>query len=258
MLVSSVPGVVQLSIEFGPNGLDVGPEAATRMIADRFAGLASVHKLALTWCLSHPTTELVQTICRSAADHDFGIVGSPALCAVQSERPRFAEQLRRLLLAAESAGLQVRTLVLPEASHEGSWEVLAAQGVDMVRTPWNREVSRPRLPRPERLRHGVLLFPATASFPACGRFLGAWDVGFRAKQSLARSLQHKGFEHLVINAAAVEQLGERGWHALERMLRLLARLRDAGRLEVESMSQTAERLKPVRSGQGQRSILKAA
>ena len=162
--------------------------------------------------------------------------------------------------AADDLGLTWQALVSRDTElrdhantlFAAEFRVLGTQGVFPARRPWTPQ------PGATVERQAILCIAPSATFPGCGRWLGAADPGFAAKKTLLRAIRLGVTEHLRIDAAGMLANPAGLIKSLSRVLGHAARLRDAGRLTVETIAQAATRSCPASGAPSSHSILRPA
>jgi hypothetical protein len=106
------------------------------------------------------------------------------------------------------------------------------------------------------MHYGVGEFAATERLPLRSTWLPG--AGWKLFRAIRRAAQSSATVHLVIDAPAIEAAGRSPLAGIERLLRRIAKLRDRGLMQVETLGVAAERLSDLPVVRPQRSILRAA
>jgi hypothetical protein len=251
-------GHVHLTVEAEPTDIDRN--------LDRHRGLASVtellfailnrHKLPATWAVGDPANSAVAAlVAGSATPHGLAVLGDRYWIGKTAGRTRFARELARRVTQARRAGIEVVTLVPRVASVAEHIDLVVKNGIQVIVT--NEESGqRPASQGPRALHYGVWEFSATNRLP----MRSSWFPGrvWKLVRSFRRAGKNASTTHLSIDMAAIEEAGASAIQAVEWLMRRVAKLRDRGLLQVETLAAAAARLSDLPAVTPQRSILRQA
>jgi hypothetical protein len=252
-------GHVHLTVEAEPTDIDRN--------LDRHRGLASVteqlfqmlnrHKLPATWAVGDPANSAVAAlVAGSETRHGLAVLGDRHWIGKTAGRTRFARELARRVTQARRAGIEVVTFVPRVAPVTEHIDLVVKSGIQAVVDSQQNANARPTRPSPRALHYGVWEFSATNRLP----LRSSWLPGSNWK--LARNLRRAGKDaatiHLVIDVPAIEVAGYTATQRVEWIMRRVAKLRDRGVLQVETLGTAAARLSDLPAAKPQRSILRQA
>jgi hypothetical protein len=218
--------------------------------------LADSHRLPVTWAVSDPAhSAATPLILRSAVDHELAILGDTYWLGPTAGRTRFARELARRMLQAQTAEIEVTSLVPRVATVERHIDLVVKQRITAIAgmTPilTTRQTTAPRA-----LHYGVWELPITGSLPVPARWFshGGWSTWRRIR----RAARDAATFHLVIDAPAMAEDGRRAEKTVAWLLRRVAELRDRGLVQVETLRAASRRLAAVPAASPQHSILRRA
>ena len=163
--------------------------------------LFAAHQLPATWAPSFTMAgRVAESIKGSNIGHELAVLGHAGWMGDSIRREHVAQSLKEHLQSAKRFDLPVTSVVLRDSEGDVHHDLFAKNGIRVVRQPLDQNVS-PRANRdPVVTRRGAWYVEASAKLPAIGMILGRFDVGYRGKQSLRRSLKRRAAEHLAISA----------------------------------------------------------
>jgi hypothetical protein len=250
-------GYVHWTVEAEPTDVDRN--------LDRHRGLAQVtedlfemlnrHRLPATWAVGDPAHSAVAgLVAASEARHGLALLGDHYWIGETAGRTRFARELARRVSQARTAGIEAVTLmprVAPIAEHI---DLVVKQGIRAVVETTGDSSKRQLTTGPRALHYGVWEFSATERLPLRSTWLpgGGWKL-FR---KIRRAASEAATIHVVIDASAVEEIGRSAINTIERLMQRVAKLRDRGLVQVETLGAAAARLSDLPVATPQRSILR--
>ncbi len=248
--------------------IDLGLDADQTAISDhqRLSNLTSelfslfaTHQVAATWAPSFTLAgRVAESIKGSNIGHELALLGHAGWMGDSIRREHVAQSLGEHLRSAKQFDLPLTSVVLRDSEGEVHHDLFAKNGIRVVRQPLDRNVTPKATRDPVVTRKGAWYVEASAKLPATGMFLGRFDVGFRGKQSLRRSLKRRAAEHLAISATEL-LANPKFMKPLTQVVRHAARLQEAGRIRCETLAESVARMQPNGAVQTpQRSILRAA
>ncbi len=253
-------GFIHLTVEAEPIDVDRN--------LDRHRGLAEVteqlfemfnrHRLPATWAVGDPAhSAAAGLVAASETKHGLALLGDRYWIGKTAGRTRFARELARRVSQARTAGIEAVTLlprVAPVAEHI---DLVVKHGIRaVVETTDHADSRRETTTAPRALHYGVWEFSTTERLPLRSSWLpgGGWKL-FR---KIRRAAREAATIHVVIDASAVEVAGRSASNAIERLMRRVAKLRDRGLVQVETLGTAATRLSDLPVATPQRSILRRA
>jgi hypothetical protein len=191
------------------------------------------------------------------ADHEIALLADASWRLSRAPRHEFAGELGRRLDLFRNQQHDVSTLVLHNSDLGQHVEALAELGIDVVRQSADPLV-RDNGCRATSPRYGVLMVRPSAVFPGQSGMVARWDRAYSAKRVLWKAVSKRTVQHVAVDLGALATLPNSALRQLECWLRLVARLRDAGRLQIELLSQASLRCCPSAPNRSSRSILRPA
>lgn len=252
-------GYIHLTVEAEPTDIDRN--------LDRHRGLAQVteqlfemfnrHQLPATWGVGDPVhSAAAGLVAASETRHSLALLGDRYWIGQSAGRTRFARELARRVSQARAAGIEVVTLlprVAPVAEHV---DLVVKQGIRAVVATTSEAANRQTTSGPRALHYGVWEFSITERLPLGSSWLPG--SGWKLSRAIHRAAREAATIHVVIDASALEEAGRSATNAVERLLRRVAKLRDRGLVQVETLGTAAARLSDLPAATPQRSILRSA
>jgi hypothetical protein len=252
-------GHVHLTVEAEPTDIDRN--------LDRHRGLASVtellfeilnrHKLPATWAVGDPANSAVAAlVAGSETRHGLALLGDRYWIGKTAGRTRFARELARRVTQARRAGIEVVTLVPRVAPVAEHIDLVVKNGIQAVVVTDADSGQRPAGQSPRALHYGVWEFSATNRLPLRSSWLPgrAWKL----VRNLRRAGKDASTVHVLMDVSAIEEAGASAIQAVERLMRRVAKLRDRGLLQVETLGTAVAQLSDRPAATPQRSILRRA
>lgn len=234
---------------------------AHRQLHDNSEKLMEVFQdleLPATWALSHRHIELAKTVARlDRLRNELALLTDQSWCMPTSSRESFLTELRSRLDLYRSLPVDVSTLVLHDNSAERNLNGLACEGIQVVRRQAVDPVGRKTRPNTVP-RYGLLVVEPTAVLPGRPGFWVRWDTAYSAKRCLWHAMSWRTSQAVAIDLGQLIQLPESRMRQLVSWLRTVARLKDAGRLEIEPLRSVVARRCPSHAETASQSILKRA
>jgi hypothetical protein len=252
-------GYVHLTVEAEPVDIDHH--------LDRHRGLAKVteqlfemfnrHRLPVTWAVGDPAhSAAASLVAASTTKHGLALLGDRYWVGKTAGRTRFARELARRVSQSRSAGIEAVTLVPRVAPVAEHIDLVVKQGIRAVVATTAETVSLPTATGARALHYGVWEFAATERLPLRSTWVPG--AGWKLSRTIRRVVRENTTLHLVFDAAAIETAGRTTTRSIERLSRRIAKLRDRGLVQVETISAAAERLSLLPVARPQRSILRRA
>lgn len=252
-------GYIHLTVEAEPTDIDRN--------LDRHRGLAQVteqlfemfnrHRLPATWAVGDPAhSAAAALVAASETKHGLALLGDRYWIGKTAGRTRFARELARRVSQARTAGIETVTLfprVAPVAEHI---DLVVKHGISAVVATTSETAKRQTASGPRALHYGVWEFSATERLPLRSSWLPG--SGWKLFRRIRRAALDAATIHVVIDASAVEEVGRSATNPLERLMRRVAKLRDRGLVQVETLGVAAARLSDLPAATPQRSILRRA
>ena len=244
-------GVLQLCFDMGlrPDQTAIAQHHELGQLAYALSQALDRSDLPATWGVANPNLSFVsEAIGLDTTRHEIALL-------VDS-----SADVRSRLAEAKRTGVNISTLICRTEINGIDSGRLSKRGITAVSSPasfdQHRRYSR-GLSRVEK-GHGILEFTPSALFPGRGRWLAAADAAFAAKKILLRAIHTGSTEQLRLHVHEMLERPASYLKAFSRFLSYVVRLRQAGRLEVESVRASTLRHCPATPGKSARSILRPA
>ncbi len=251
-MVQSRPGTghFQACVEMGTDSHQSGV-AAHRALAGVAASILEIfnrHAVVATWALpdlTHAHGKILAGILASELPHEVAmLVDSRRFTATPSRRV-VASLFDDYFAEAKRQRVVITSLVLREGTSLHG-DIALRHGIQIVRQGFTDWVPQSR--RNLIVSHGPLgLTAATAGFPAVGKLLGRFDIGFRAKQSLHRASVRRSTEHVVVDVRQLLRDPAKSasrLRSLDRVVAHIAALQATGKIVSETMRDSLARWQP--------------
>lgn len=260
MSASPSRGVLQICVQSALEG-DQSSLAAHRHLNDitaRTAAILSQLQLPVTWALSNRSIESLSGILTGGPNQqEIALLADSSWCSPETSRRALVGELCRRLDLFRNQDLGVTTLVLSDTDVGRHVEALPKAGIQVVRRQVDQLINR-RTRSTANPRYGVLMVTPSAVIPGRPGLLVRWDCAYAAKQASWKSISQRSAQHVAIDLGKFVALPKSRMRRLERWLRLVARLKDAGRLEIELVKDATGRRFPAGKENSSRSILRPA
>lgn len=252
-------GVIQICVHCALDS-DQSSLSAHRHLIDLAAELAATmqrFELPATWALSDRNLEALDGVVKSTENFEVALLADASWCQPQISRREVVSELVRRLDLFRNRHFDVSTLVLHNADLGQHVEALKRESIQVVRRQADALAGQIRssITSP---RYGVLMITPSAVLPGRPGFVARWDHAYIAKRSLWKAISQRSTQHVVIDLGKLMRLTVSSRRRVARWLRMVARLRDAGRLQIELVHQAPARRCPSQQGQSSRSILRPA
>jgi len=252
-------GHVHLTVEAEPTDIDRNLERhrGLAQVTEELFEILNRHKLPATWAVGDPAHSAVAgLVAASETQHGLAVLGDRYWIGKTAGRTRFARELARRVSQARTAGIEVVTLVPRVAPVTEHIDLVVKHGFRAVVVTNEEAGKRPATKVPQALHYGVWEFSATNRLPLRSSWLpgGAWKL-FR---NIRRAAKDASTVHLLIDASAMEEAGRSAAKSIEWLMRRVAKLRDRGLVQVETLGTAAARLSDLPAATPQRSILRQA
>lgn len=219
--------------------------------------LMDAHRLPATWAVSDPAhSAATSQILRSPIAHELAILGDANWLGPAAGRTRFARELSRRVAQARGAGLHVSSLVPRAASVERHIDLVVKQQLTAIAGIEAQQHTSRQTTTPRPLHYGVWELPIGGKMPAKLHWI--LSSGWLTWRQIRRAAKDSAAFHLIIDAPAICDEGQRAQQSIELLVRRIANLRDRGLIHVETMRAASERLSDVPPIKPQQSILRRA
>ena len=260
--MSALPnrGVLQICVQcvLDENQSSLSAHRSLNDISARAAAKLCDLQLPVTWALSsHSIESLSSVFTHGPSQHEIALLADSSWCHPEAPRRQLMGELSRRLDLFRNQDLDVSTVVLSDTDVGSHVEALPKVGVQVVRRRVDELVNR-RQRSTANPRYGVLMVTPSAVLPGRPGLLVRWDSSYSAKRCLWKSISQRSVQHVAIDLGKFVALPKSHMRRLERWLRLVARLRDAGRLEIELVRDAITRRCPTAGQNASRSILRPA
>jgi hypothetical protein len=252
-------GHVHLTVEAEPADIDrnLDRHRGLTRVTEQLVGMFNRHKLPATLAVGDPAhSAAASLVAASPTQHGLALLGDRYWIGRTAGRTRFARELARRVSQARTAGIEAVTLMPRVAPVSEHIDLVVKQGIRAVVGTEAESFQRPTTTGPRALHYGVWEFAATERLPLKSTWMpgGSWKLFRRVR----RAAHEASTVHLMIDAAAVEEVGETATRSIEWLLCRVAKLRDRGLVEVETLSAAATRLSDLPVATPQKSILRRA
>lgn len=257
---SSRAGYFQFCVDLGlpANQTALAQHREMNLLVEQIAGTFARHNVTATWATTQSVNSPAANIIQAADDrHEIALLGDNSWLSSSIRREEIINHFTENMRHAAEVGKPLKTLVLRDPAPESLYVIFKKRGIDNLRTVSTQGFSRHSQRDPGLRINGMWVTEATGVFPACGRVLGRFDIGYRGKQILNRSRSKGATEHLSIVAAEMMANPTASLRALDRILNYAAKFAAQGSVCLETMDQTTNRWEP-RNAKPQRSVLRPA
>jgi hypothetical protein len=248
-------GHVHWTVEADPADIDHNLERHRSLATttEQLFEMFDRHRLAATWAVGDPShSAIAGLVALSPTRHALALLGDQYWIGKTAGRTRFARELARRVSQARSAGIDLVTLVPRVAPVAEHFDLVVKHGIRAVVAAPTRTEQPTGDPR--TIHYGVWEFSATERLPLAPSWLPGNNWKLASK--IRRAAHDAATIHLIIDAEAVEEAGRSATGAIERLMRCVARLRDRGLVEIETLGAAAARLSDLPVVIPQRSILR--
>lgn len=245
-------GVVSISIDVdsaSPADHDRTQSLCIELL-DRF----NKRGVAASWALANPVHgALSREINPGRPDHEVALLAAEKPHSPES-RAQIVERVVRPIKRAAAAGIFISSLGAVGRWRPQHVDLLAKHGITVIRGP-SRHGSAARI---EPVCYAMWQVPVAVDIRGGGWMANHAQLRL-ARRAVGLTMRDGGFCHLRIDAAALAK-GDAACslRTVDRLLRDLIQIRDAGQIVIETLRDTAVRLAPKRILPAARSILRAA
>ncbi len=252
-------GHVHLTVEAEPTDIDRNLERhrGLAQVTEQLFAMFNRHRLPATWAVGDPAhSAAAALVAASEIKHGLALLGDRYWIGKTAGRTRFARELARRVSQARTAGIETVTLVPRVAPVTEHIDLVVKQGIRAVVETSDGIPNRQATAVPRALHYGVWEFSATQRLP----LRSAWLPGRtrRLFQSIRRAANDAATVHLLIDASALEEVGQSATNSIEWLLCRVATLRDRGLVKVETVGAAAARISDLPAATPQQSILRRA
>jgi hypothetical protein len=250
---ASTVGVASVSVDLdsaSPAGYDQ-IQAVCVQLLERF----NKRGIAATWVIENPFGgTVIRQITASRPAHEVAILAMPEQSLAANPRAQVVERVVRPIKQAAAAGVSISSIGVGGRWRMQHVDLLAKHGISVVRGS-SRQALRQRI---EPICYGMWHVPVAVDIRGGGWMANHAQLRL-ARRVLGLTMRDGGFCHLRIDVAAlVKGDAACSLRSVDRLLRDLAQIRDAGQIVIETLQGTAARLAPKRILPAARSILRAA
>lgn len=251
-------GSIHLTVEAEPADIDrnLDRHRGLTQTTEQLFDIFNRHRLPVTWAVGDPAhSAAAGLVVASDTPHALALLGDRYWIGKTAGRTRFARELARRVSQARTAGIEAVTLVPRVACVAEHIDLVVKQGIRAV-VETVGEGQKRQSTAPRALHYGVWEFAATARLPLQSSWLpgGTWKLSRRIR----RAANDLATVHLMINASAVEEAGRSATKTIDWLMCRVAKLRDRGLVQVETLGAAAARLSDLPVATPQRSILQRA
>jgi hypothetical protein len=259
-LVAADRGSLVLSFDLqDPAG---GGERVDERFLSLLLDLCSAHRVGASWAIAGAGgQELGQTISRATVASEITLAAQGDWGHATCARRVFGDALYREASRLRAGRVAVTSIALPGSTIGERRDLLAKHGFTAVRAMFDRAAQLKQAGAvpvaPRWLSHGVWELPASLYLDRAPRW--PWSAEPRAiRQLLRQAADARQIAHLVIYVPQLAESARRGAAYLESILRQATQLRDQGKLAIEPLSATVQRVTALPTSTPARSILRAA
>jgi hypothetical protein len=213
--------------------------------------------LPATWAVADPALSVAtESILAANSGHEIAVLGDQAWLGPGSGRLRLSRELERRFGGARRAGVPATTLALRNIDQVLDLDLLLDHGITAIRAAAVNSVVQARKLAAPPIRYGVWQAPAAWRIPPQPSWWmpTSWSICREIKRAIASGT----LVHLEIDAPRLVESSTHELATISRVLRYAAARRDAGKLQVETIRQIAQRTLSDRAALPSRSILKPA
>jgi len=241
-------GTVSISIDIGP-ACDEAQSVCLELL-DRFNKRA----IAATWALENPgNAGLTRQITHGRPGHEIAILAATDDWIDPQSRGEIAQRIVRPIRRAAEHGLVISSIAVLGRWRPRHVDLLTKHGMTVLRGGQHHTAGRI-----EPICYGMWHVPVAVHLRGGGWFANHAQLRL-ARTTVALAMRDCGCCHMRIDAASLAKGDAAGaLRTVDRLLRDLAQVRDAGQIVIETLRDTAARLAPRRTVPAARSILRAA
>jgi nitrous oxide reductase accessory protein NosL len=245
-------GIVSISIDVdlaSPADYDQTQSVSVEL-QDRF----NKRGVAASWALANPIHgALSRQINLGRPDHEVALLAAEQPHSPES-RAQIVERVVRPLKQAAAAGIFISSLAVVGRWRPQHVDLLAKHGITVIRGS-SRHGSAGRI---EPVCYAMWHVPVAVDMRGGGWMANHAQLRL-SRRAVGLAMRDGSFCHLRIDAAALAK-GDVACslRTVDRLLRDLVQIRDAGQIAIETLRDTAARLAPKRVLPAARSILRAA
>ncbi len=240
MISRSGKGLLVLSVDL--------PAATNTAQIQALASPFQQFQVAATWACDQMNSQIARLT--DVAGSELAIRGCSQWVGVG--RTKFAHHLGQRVNEFRQAGFQATTLALTDCSLDQNLDLLVKHRISWIR---EESPSQPGKMRPQSVRFGVWKSHPNVVFPGLGR----WSRTFaplNLRHLLQRAARQSAALHVRVDGSRV--VGPRRESQLLSLVQLVAQHRSQGQLEIATLSDLADQLRPNRSVVPMQSILRRA
>jgi hypothetical protein len=211
--------------------------------------------VAASWVLENPTGgPLIRQLGASRPRHEIALLAASEQPLGTETRGHFLQRIVRPIKQSAAAGIFISSIGLVGRWRPKHVDLLAKHGISVIRGS-SRQASGQRI---EPICYAVWHVPLAVDLRGGGWVSNHAQLRL-ARRALGLAMRESGFCHLRIDVAAIAR-GDLACslRTVDRLLRDLAQIRDAGQIAIETLQGTAARLAPKRLLPAAQSILRAA
>jgi hypothetical protein len=215
------------------------------------------HELPATWAVADPALSVAtESILAANASHEIAVLGDQAWVGQGAGRLRLSRELERRFGGARKAGIGATTLALRNVDQLVDLDILLDHGITAVRGAAVNTAQQARKLAAPPIRFGVWQVPSAWRIPPQPAWWApsTWSIC----REIKRAINGSSLIHLEIDAPRLVESSEHELATILRVLRFAASRRDAGKLQIHTIRQIAERTLAERAALPSRSILKPA
>jgi hypothetical protein len=231
---------------------DVVNAATANRLIERYVQLFGEFQIPVIWGLDDLTAhDTIYHLQASQLPHEFALCCDADWTSSTTSSENVRRRLQRHLSTARTAGLDIATLMLRGRMRFDRWDAFVRGGIRMV-------VSDRVAPADGREKHPIKtlrfgLWEMQASLVLADE--GGRRSGLAMRRQIDRAMTGGGLCHVVLGELL--SADRQSLRPLERLLQHVARRRDEGQLQVQTISQIVVQLPSRRSSRCAQSILRS-
>jgi len=246
-------GIASVSIDVdsaSPAGYDQIQSVCVELL-ERF----NKRGIAASWAIENPFGgTVIRQITAGRPGHEVALLAMSEQPVGADSRGQIIERIVRPLKKAVAAGISISSIGVAGRWRPQHVDLLAKHGITVIRGS-SRQAFGQRI---EPICYGMWHVPVAVDIRGGGWMANHAQLRL-ARRALGVAMRDGGLCHLRIDAAALAK-GDAACslRTVDRLLRDVAQIRDAGQIVIETLRGTAARLTPKRALPAARSILRAA
>jgi len=226
-------------------------------VRKRLIELSRESNVSATWAVADPMLSAAsESILSAGCGHEIAVLGDQAWLGPGCGRDRLARELTRRFSVPRKAGIPVSTLALRNVKQVLDLDLLIDHGVTALCAPPVEHPSIADRVGAPPTRFGLWQPPLAWQLPPRKSW---WSpAGWLVRREIKQAIRQRSIVHLQIAALQIVDAPDSSLGIIAALFRYIAGKRDAGHLNVETISRLASRALDCRTAVPSRSILRPA